>query len=146
MKRMILLLLLVFPLMLGHANAPVYAEPYETYGDDEQTNTIQPYKRGGYRSPSRSYNPGVGTPTRTTPTRPDTARTPVTTTPRTGFGGFWGGMFGGLAFGTILGSLFNPMAGFTLGTPILSLLSIAIWVVLIVVVVRFIRRARNKGY
>lgn len=89
--------------------------------------SVQPLRRGGsYRSPPRSYNPGAGTPTRTTPARPGNPTTaPDTrpTVPRTGFGGF----FGGLALGTILGGLFNPFAGFSLGYPFLSLISIFLW-------------------
>ncbi len=150
MKK-VLILLLLFPLFFGisTADAQRYAESFEIQGETDQSGTIEPFRRGGYRSPSRSYNPGVGNPGRTTPTRPDNAvRNPtrMTPAPRTGFGGFFGGLFGGLALGTILGSLFNPFAGFSLGSPFLSLLSFALWIILIIVVVRMVRRSRHKEY
>ncbi|AJY75031.1 hypothetical protein [Paenibacillus beijingensis] len=147
--RKILVLLLLFPLLFGISTGEIYGESYEKPDQAEQKGTIKPYKRGAIRSPRRSYNPGIGTPGRTTPARGDNAvRNPAaprtTPAPRTGFGGFFGGLFGGLALGTILGSLFNPFAGFTLGYPLLSLLSAALWIVGIFVVVRMIRR--RKGY
>jgi hypothetical protein len=148
--RRILLLLFLFPLLFGNSTAVVYAQAYEMHGETDQSNTIEPFIRGGYRSPSRSYNPGVGNPARSSPGRSDNVGNPANprTTPstRTGFGGFLGGMFGGLALGTILGSIFNPFAGFSLGSPLLSLLSFALWIVIILVVVRIIRRSKSKGY
>lgn len=145
--RKILVLLMLFPLVIGISTTEIYGESYEKQGEVEQQGTIEPYKRGGIRSPRRSYNPGIGTPGRTTPTRPDNAaRNPApartTPAPRTGFGGFLGGMFGGLALGTIMGSLFNPFAGFSLGFPLLSLLSIVLWVIVILAVVRMFRRRK----
>lgn len=145
--RKILVLLLLFPLVFGISTAEIYSESYEKPGQIEQNDTIKPYKRGAIRSPRRSYNPGIGTPGRA-PARPDNAvRNPApprtTPAPRTGFGGFFGGLFGGLAMGTILGSLFNPFSGFSLGYPLLSLLSVVLWIVVIFVVVRMIRRRKE---
>jgi hypothetical protein len=141
--RKILLLLMLFLLVFENSTAQIYGKSYDMQGQSEQSGAIELYKRGGYRSPSRSYNPGITNPGRTTPARPDNkVRNP--TPPRTGFGGFFGGLFGGLALGTILGSLFNPFAGFSLGIPLLSLLSFALWLIIIFVVVRIIRR--RKGY
>ncbi|RCW42362.1 hypothetical protein [Paenibacillus prosopidis] len=147
--RKMLVVLLLFPLVFGILTTEIYGESYEKQGELEQKDTIKPYKRGGIRSPRRSYNPGIGTPGRAAPTRPDDAArnpTPPRTAPapRAGFGGFFGGMFGGLALGTILGSLFNPFAGFSLGFPLLSLLSFVLWIIVIFVVVRMFRR--RKGY
>jgi hypothetical protein len=147
--RNILVLLLLFPLVFGISATEIYGMSYEKQGEVEQNGTIKPYKRGGIRSPRRSYNPGIGTPGRTTPARRDDAvrnTTPARTAPapRTGFGRFFGGIFGGLALGTILGSLFNPFAGYSLGFPLLSLLSLALWAIVIFAVVRMFRR--RKGY
>lgn len=148
-RKLSFLLVLCTLVFGGVSSATVYGESYDIQRESEQPGTVQPYKRGGYRSPTRTYNPGATNPTRTTPNRPDNAaRTPApartTPAPRTGFGGFFGGLFGGLAFGAILGSLFNPFAGFSMGVPFLSLLSLLLWVVVIFAVVRMIRR--RKGY
>jgi hypothetical protein len=141
--RKIFLLILLFLLIFENSTTQIYGESFDMQGQAEQSGDIEPFKRGGYRSPTRSYNPGVTNPGRTTPARPGNAvRNP--TPPRTGFGGFFGGLFGGLALGAILGSLFNPFAGFSLGFPLLSLLSFALWLIVIFVVVRIIRR--RKGY
>ncbi|MFD1957574.1 hypothetical protein ACFSL6_26240 [Paenibacillus thailandensis] len=143
--RKLLVLLLLIPLLFGLSATDIYGEPYANKGQEEQQDTIKPYKRGAIRSPRRSYNPGI---TPATPARRDnTVRNPAppraTPTPRTGFGGFLGGMFGGLALGTILGSLFNPFAGFSLGFPLLSLLSLALWIIVIFAVVRLFRKRKN---
>jgi hypothetical protein len=126
-----------------------YTGPIETVqpeADASETvpsDSVQPLRRGGsYRSPPRSYNPGAGTPTRTTPARPGSPTTAPDTrpnVPRTGFGGF----FGGLALGTILGGLFNPFAGFALGYPFLSLISIFLWVAGIFALFRLFK-GRNR--
>ncbi|WP_274651143.1 hypothetical protein [Paenibacillus humicola] len=150
--RIILVLILLFPLAIGISTAQTSAGPnpaqsYEKQRAVEQKNTIEPFRRGAIRSPRRSYNPGIG-PGRTAPARPDNAaRNPAaprtTPAPRTGFGGFFGGIFGGLALGTILGSLFNPFAGFSLGFPLLSLLSFALWLIVIVAIFRMFRRKKE---
>ena len=140
MKK-VLVLLLVFPLVFEFLTTEIYGEPYVNKVQEEQKDTIKAYKRGAFRSPRRSYNPGIGNPGRTAPD--NTVRNPaqprVTPTPRTGFGG----LFGGLALGTILGSLFNPFAGFSFGFPLLSLLSLALWVIIIFAVVRLFRRRKE---
>ncbi len=147
MMRKLLILLLVFPLVFGCSTAEVFGEPNVNHSQEEQDDTIHSYRRGGFRSPRRSYNPGIGTPGRTT-RRPDqNVRNPgqprTTPTPRTGFGGFFGGLFGGLALGTILGSLVNPFAGFSLGFPLLSLLSIGLWIIIIYAIIRLFRRRKQ---
>jgi hypothetical protein len=149
MKKWIVMLLLLPLILFGNTPAAVYGEAYEMQEESEQSGTFEPFKRGSYRSPRQGYNPGIGTPARTTPTRPDNAArnptTPRTTpAPRTGFGGFFGGLFGGLALGTILGSLFNPFSGFSLGFPVLSIISLILWVVVIFAVVRFFRKRRGQ--
>lgn len=143
MMRKLLILLLVFPLVFGCSTAEVFGEPNVNHSQEEQDDTIHSYRRGGFRSPRRSYNPGIGTPGRTT-RRPDqNVRNPgqprTTPTPRTGFGG----LFGGLALGTILGSLVNPFAGFSLGFPLLSLLSIGLWIIIIYAIIRLFRRRKQ---
>ncbi|QYR23247.1 hypothetical protein KZ483_10190 [Paenibacillus sp. sptzw28] len=144
--RKILALLLLVPLLYGTPTAKVYGESYDKKGETiERKDTIEPYRRGGFRSPRQGYNPGAGAPRRTTPdnaARPAPPRT--TPAPRTGFGGFFGGMFGGLAMGAILGSLFNPFAGFSLGAPMLSLISFALWAIVIFAVIRMFRRRRES--
>jgi len=142
--KTILALFLSFALIFGATSPQVYGEPHPIQGDIEQTDTVELYKRGGYRSPKRSYNPGIQNPARTTPGTPGGAyRNPAT--PRTGFGRFFGGLFGGLALGSIIGSLFNPFAGFSLGVPFLSLLSLVFWVVVIWIVVRLFRRRKQNN-
>lgn len=142
--RNLLVVILLFPLVFANLPEYVYAQPQE-YIQDQTDNsaTFEPYKRGGFRSPRQGYNPGVRNPVRTTPDRPDNAvRTPptrATPAPRMGLGG----LFGGLALGTIIGSLFNPFAGFSYGIPFLSLLSLALWLVLILAVVRLYRRRKR---
>ncbi|TMV46229.1 hypothetical protein FE783_26395 [Paenibacillus mesophilus] len=149
MKKWIMMFVLIPMLMFGNTPAAVYGEEYQSQEETGQPGTFEPFKRGSFRSPRQGYNPGVGTPARTTPARPDNAaRTPTTprTTPapRTGFGGFFGGLFGGLALGTILGSLFNPFSGFSLGFPVLSIISLVLWAVAIFAVVRLFRKRRNE--
>ncbi|PYI51389.1 hypothetical protein [Paenibacillus flagellatus] len=151
MKRL-LTALLAATLLFGCSTPIVRGETADAVQEEgDESGTLHPLKRGSYRSPPRTYNPGAGAGTgnvnRTTPARPDNAaRTPTaprtTPAPRTGFGGFLGGMFGGLALGTILGSLFNPFAGFSLGFPVLSLFSFVIWIAVILVIVRLFRRRR----
>lgn len=149
--RTFIAMLLMLPLLFGNTSATVHSEPYEVQEESGQSGAFEPFKRGGsFRSPRQGYNPGIGTPARTTPTRPDNAArnpaTPRTTpAPRTGFGGFFGGLFGGLALGTILGSLLNPFSGYSLGFPVLSLISFVLWIVVIFLGVRFFRK-RRKGY
>lgn len=127
---------------------PVNAQTSVIQEDGETANNIEPYGRS-YRSPRRSYNPGFNAPNRTTPARPGNMtrdpryQTPPRTTPTTPR---WGGFFGGLALGTIIGSLFNPFAGINLGFPILSILSIVLWVIGIMMVLRFIRKVRGGGF
>lgn len=149
MRKWIAVLLLIPALLLGNTPASVNGESYEMQEENEQTGTFEPYKRGSFRSPRQGYNPGIGTPARTTPTRPDNAaRNPAaprtTPAPRTGFGGFFGGLFGGLALGTILGSLFNPFSGFSLGFPVLSVISLILWAVVIFAAVRLFRKRRKE--
>lgn len=135
-----------------HGTAPLETpQPGSVHPGAGQAETVRPeavpLRRGGsYRSPPRGYNPGAGSPARTTPSRPDNAtRNPATPdtrpTPglRTGFGGFFGGLFGGLALGTILGGLFNPFAGFSLGYPILSIMSFVLWAVVLFFLFRLFR-------
>ncbi|MCM3781350.1 hypothetical protein M3231_00030 [Neobacillus mesonae] len=146
--KTLLVLLLMFPMLFELSTAELYSEPYVNKGQEEQEDSIKTYRRGSFRSPRRSYNPGIGSPNRTNPTRQDqNVRNPnqPRTTPatRTGFGGFFGGMFGGLALGTILGSLFNPFAGFSHGVPFLSLLSLVFWIIIIYAVVRLFRRRKE---
>ncbi|MFC3769025.1 hypothetical protein [Paenibacillus sp. GCM10012303] len=148
MRKFLMGMLLCMLAVGGMSSVTVIGEAYEIERESEQPGTVQPYKRGGYRSPTRTYNPGATNPARTTPNRPDQAtRNPApartTPAPRTGFGGFFGGLFGGLALGAILGSLFNPFAGFSMGAPFLSLLSFLLWGVVIYAVVRMFRRRRE---
>ncbi|NBD23047.1 hypothetical protein [Paenibacillus glycinis] len=155
--RRILVFFLLFSWVQGisslHAQGNSYEKPsYDTRSVEkqrkiEQKNTVQAYRRGAIRSPRRSFNPGVG-PGRTAPSRQDQGgRNPAAarTSPaqRTGFGGFFGGLFGGLALGTIFSSLFNPFAGFSLGSPLLSLLSIVLWLIVIISLFRMFR-SRKK--
>jgi predicted lipid-binding transport protein (Tim44 family) len=151
MNKTIMLLLLIPLLMPGIAPAATLEQSYETQEQsDVNADTVRPYKRGGsYRSPRQGYNPGIGTPARTPPVAPNpTVRKPsppkATPGTRTGFGGFFGGLFGGLALGTILGSLFNPFSGFSLGVPFLSIVSMLLWLLVIVFVVRLFRRKNNN--
>ncbi|RKN84408.1 hypothetical protein [Paenibacillus ginsengarvi] len=151
MNKTIVFLLLIPLLMPGITPAAALEQSYEAQEpSSENADTVRPYKRGGsYRSPRQGYNPGIGTPARTTPATPNnTVRNPAApkATPgtRTGFGGFFGGLFGGLALGTILGSLFNPFSGFSLGVPFLSIVSMLLWLLVIVFVVRLFRRKNNN--
>ena len=148
------IVLLIFIIINGFSIAEINAtpDPPEEYNQMEQsgTGTIEPFRRGGFRSPRRTYNPGTRNPNRTNQGRQDNnvnnPSQPRTTPARgTGFGGF-GGLFGGLALGTIIGSLFNPFAGFSLGAPVLSLLSWALWIIVIVAVVRMFRNRKKKQY
>lgn len=141
--RNLLIVILLFPFVIANLSEHIYAQPQHIQDQADNSGTVEPFKRGGYRSPRRGYNPGVTNPVRTTPARPDNAvRTPpqkATPAPRMGLGG----LFGGLALGAIIGSLFNPFAGFSYGLPFLSLLSLALWAVLIFVVVRLYRRRQR---
>ncbi|MEF3303303.1 hypothetical protein [Paenibacillus sp. GYB003] len=148
--RKILMLMLLFAIAFafGTPSAVVRGETIEAEREAEQSATIEPYKRGGYRSAPGTYRPGIRNPATTTPGTNTGVRNPAaprTTTPapRTGLGGFFGGMFGGLALGAIIGSLFNPFAGFSMGAPFLSLLSIVLYAVVIFVVVRLFRRRKQ---
>lgn len=92
--RKILVLVLLGTLVFGNSPAEVYSLSYEMQEEVKPSGTVEPFKRGGYRSPRGSYNPGIGSPGRTTPARPDNAvRNPApprtTPSPRTGFGGFF---------------------------------------------------------
>ncbi|GAK39130.1 hypothetical protein PUW24_22115 [Paenibacillus urinalis] len=150
MKKWMLVLLICI-LMNGFSIAEISAtpDPPEESNRMEQRSNIEPFRRGGFRSPRRSYNPGIRNPNRTNQGRQDNnvnnPSQPRTTPARGGFGGL-GGLFGGLALGTIIGSLFNPFAGFSLGAPVLSLLSFALWIIVIVAVVRMFRNRRKKEY
>jgi len=142
--RTIWTLILLLPLLLGASSEPINDVSYEMQGEFEQLDDVEIYKRGGYISPRKSYNPRLENPSRTTPGRPvNTIRNPANS--RTGFGGFFGGLFGGLALGTIFGSLFNPFAGFSLGVPFLSLLSLVFWFFIIFAIVRIFRRRKNMN-
>jgi hypothetical protein len=148
MKKWTALLLLAACILYGFAPAAVCGgEPYPAVKDTEQSNTVEPFRRGGYRSPRMGYKPGAGNPARTTPTQPgNAARNPAgaAPAPRTGFGGWFGGFFGGLAFGSLLGALFNPFYGFWMGYPFMSLISFVLWVALIYFVIRLFRRRRKE--
>ncbi|MCM3127019.1 MULTISPECIES: hypothetical protein [unclassified Paenibacillus] len=142
---MLLIILLINGICIAEINAT--PDPPEESNQMEQNSTIEPFRRGGFRSPRGTYNPGIRNPNRTNPSRQDNnvnnpSQPRTTPATRTGFGGF-GGLFGGLALGTIIGSLFNPFAGFSLGAPILSLLSLALWIVVIIAVVRLFRRKKE---
>lgn len=144
-----LTLLLLFAISFGIPAVVASGESNEFDRETERTDTIEPFKRGGYRSAPGTYRPGIRNPANTAPGGANTGvrnpATPGKTTPapRTGYGGFFGGMFGGLALGTILGSLFNPFAGFSLGAPILSLLSLLLYAAVIFAVFRFIRKRKE---
>ncbi|SDW71336.1 hypothetical protein [Paenibacillus sp. PDC88] len=147
-----MIVLLIFIIMNGFSVAEVNAtpDPPEESNQMEQSGTFEPFRRGSFRSPRRSYNPGIRNPNRTNQGRQDNnvnnpSQPRTTPTRGTGFGGL-GGLFGGLALGTIIGSLFNPFAGFSLGAPVLSLLSFALWIIVIVAVVRMFRNRRKKEY
>lgn len=141
--RKTLVIFLIFSLIFEFLTVEIYGEPYVNKVQEEQKDTIKAKKRGAFRSPRRSYNPGIEAPGRTTPPRQDkTVRNPAkpkAPTPRTGFRG----MLGGFTLGTILGYLFNPFAGFSLGFPLLSLLSLALWFIIILAVVRLFRRRKE---
>ncbi len=102
--RKILVLVLLGTLVFGNSPAEVYSLSYEMQEEVKPSGTVEPFKRGGYRSPRGSYNPGIGSPGRTTPARPDNAvRNPApprtTPSPRTGFGGFFWRTIRWISFG-----------------------------------------------
>ena len=114
----------------------------------EPNNTVQAYRRGAIRSPRRSFNPESAPAARRHPGRNKEAaairrlqeRHPPSGPDSADFSAAYSG---GLALSTIFNSLFNPFAGFSLGSPLLSLLSIVLWVILILALFRRFRAGRN---
>lgn len=150
-KCMFLALLLCLGFAYGDPG-PVHAQtPAIQQDEPDGNNPVEPYG-GRYRSPRRSYNPGITDPNRAAPARRPDAVTPDPRyqtpqrpgTPAAPARPGWGSFFGGLALGTILGSLFNPFAGFHLGFPLLSFISLGLWVLAIWLIYRTIRRMRGS--
>jgi hypothetical protein len=114
---------------------------------------IEPFARGGYRSPSGSFSGGNrAAPRGGYTTGPRAPSSNVTRNPRTQPGqqanptSRWGGFFGGLATGAIIGHLLNPFGGFGYGGGGgFSLISILFWAVIIYFGYKLFRKFREKN-
>ncbi|CAM2862645.1 hypothetical protein PASE110613_04905 [Paenibacillus sediminis] len=120
--------------------------------DQDKIKTESYSRRGGFRSPSRSFTGGYGGTSpgyRTGPRAPSPditrQRQPYVGQPNTG--SRWGSFFGGLAAGTLLGHILHPFGGYGYGYGYggggFSIFGLIFWAVIIYLGYRLFQKMRR---